>query len=355
MKIELDPRTESAIRSTLPPDGAMPPLFLNGRLETAIRKSGMTAPRFQYSKDDLEKLGYMTADAILRDIHAWDAREPVSYHPKDIGIFEGYVCDARAGVRKVMDELSIPHPARTFLGRALDGVDVTIDTAGVKKTEAIKDRDGTIHITINVPNVFDIAHFMSRYFGGEYLSQPLFKALVYYDTAHELGHAVHYALGRPSVDAPHAWHDKKLFAGYPLTMHADDVFQQSIADELLHVISNERFAQYFGQEVVHGYGLSRTILQDYARTNALNIFGNGFTFSQMDQFVDGCQKRMYEPDEIDGLSDKDRQDRHNLERSLIDALIIYSVSLYHTYPKDTVEALITKAWRVKRRELADKK
>jgi hypothetical protein len=83
----------------------------------------------------------------------------------------------------------------------------------------------------------------------------------------------------------------------------------------------------------------------------MNLFGNGFTFSQMNQFVDGCQQRMYKPEELDGLSDRDRRDRHELERSLIDALIIYSVSLYNTYPRETVEMLITKGWRSKRRKL----
>ena len=259
--------------------------------------------------------------------------------------------EAREGVNKVIDELSISKNAKMYIRGSLDTAHVHYDFAGAHKTESVKKEDGSIHITLDIPGTFQVASFISRHFGSEHWSQSLFKGVVYYETAHEFGHAIHYALSVPQSVAPHAWHDKKLFEGYPLTMTPDDTTQRFIADKLFRIISRERFAQFFGWEVLRGYGLSDDIRRDYIRTNAMNIFGNGFTFSQMDYIVDGCQQRLYKQEEFDLLSDKEKQNRYNLERSLIGALIIYSVSLYNTYGRDTVEMLINKGWRGKRREL----
>jgi hypothetical protein len=351
MKIEVDPRVESAIRASLPSDGSVKPLFLNGRVDAVIKQLALPSTRSGYSKEDLETLGYLTTDAMLQEITA-PSEEPRRYHLKDIEILEGYVNEARGGANKVVDELSISKNAKRFIRGALDAVELHYDFAGFHETASFKGKDGGIHININVPSMFRMTSFISQNFGGELLSSSLFKGLVYYETAHEFGHAVHYALSSPQLDAPPAWHDKKLFGGYPLTMTPENTFQQSLADELFKIISHERFAQFFGWEILRGYGLSDTIRRDYIRTNAMNIFGNGFTFSQMDYIVDGCQQRLYKQEEFDVLSDKEKQNRYNLERSLIGALIIYSVSLYHTYPRATVEMLINKGWRGKRRELA---
>lgn len=349
MKIELDPSVEAAIRATLPLADNMGPLFLNGRLELMIKQLGIMMPRSEYSKEILEKLGYRTIDTIL--MQELPKQEPYRYNSNDIGILKSYVNDAREGVNKVIDELSISKNAKRFIRGSLDTVVLHYDFAGDQRTESVKSEDGGIHIYINIPSVFRVAYFISQHFGGERLSQSLFKGLVYYETAHEFGHAMHYALAKPQSSAPHGWHDKKLLQGYPLTMIPDDTYQQFIADELFKIISHERFAQYFGWEVLRGHGLSDDIRRDYIRTNVMNIFGNGFTFSQMDHLIDGCQQRIYKPEEIDLLSDEQRQVRYNLERNLISALIIYSVSLYFTYPRATVEALINKGWRGKQREL----
>lgn len=351
MKIEVDPRVEFAIRDSLPSDGYIKPLFLNGRVDAVIKQLALPSARPEYSNETLETLGYMTTDAMLKEGPAL-SEEPLLYRPKDIEIIEGYVNEAREGVNKVIDELSISKHAKRFIRGALDTAQLHYDFAGADKTESVKSEDGSIHIAINIPDTFRVASFISRSFGGGHWSQSLFKGLVYYEIAHEFGHAIHYALSKPQSGATHAWHDKKLFGGYPLTMTPDDTTQQFIADELFRTISHERFAQFFGWEVLRGYGLSDDIRRDYIRTNAMYIFGNGFTFSQMDHFIDGCQQRICKPEEIDLLSDEQKLERYDLERYLIGALIIYSVSLYHTYGRDTVEMLINKGWRGKRRELA---
>lgn len=350
MNIEVEPQVESAIRATLPPDGTIKPALLDGRIELMIKQLGVTMPKSEYSKVNLETLGYIIAGTMLKQERF--KQVPQAYHPEDIEIIQDYVNEAREGVNKVIDELVIPKNAKRYIRGALDHVELDLDYNRGKGSKALKDEAGQIHIQINIPNTFRQAYSASQNFGGEHLSPSFFKGLVYYETAHEFGHAIHCALSSPQSDAPHAWHDKRLFFGYPMTMTAEDTFRQIIADGFFGAISCERFAQFFGWEVLRGYGLSDNIRRDYIRTNAKYIFGNGFTFSQMDHFVYGYQKRLYNPKEADVLSPEEWEFRFSLEKHLTDALIIYSVSPYYTYPRETVETLINKGWRGKRRELA---
>lgn len=360
MKIELDQGVESAIRATLPPTDNRKPLFFNGRLDLMIEELGISTPKSEYSRGMLEALGYKTIDSMLTErliksdtslASPQAPKEQHRYHPKDIEIVNDYVNEAREGVSKVIDELSISKNAKRYIRGALDTVELNIDLAGANGTETLKDEEGRIHINLNIPDIFSVAYFISQHFVGEHISSALFKGLTYNYTAHEFGHAIHHALSRLRHNAPHAWHDKALFIGYPMTMTCDDKIQQTIAKGLYRSISNERFAQFFEWEVLRGFGLSTNIRDDLIRTDALSIFGNGFTFSQMDHFIDGCQQRIYEPKELKLLSPEEREFRLDLEKHLIDAFIIYSVSSYYTYPRHTIEMLIAKGWRGKQREL----
>jgi hypothetical protein len=269
MKIELDPGVESAIQATFPPADNRKPLLFNGRLDLMIEQFGTSLPRSEYTKGTLEELGYMTINSLLTerlitsDTSLGSLQAPEEqhrYHPKDIEI--------------------------------VNGVELNIDLAGVHRTNSFKDEDGGIHINLNIPEIFSIAYFISQNSGGELMSPALFRGLTYDDTAHELGHAIHYALSGSRCNAPRAWHNKALFIGYPMTMTCNDKREQTLREKLYRSISYERFAQFFEWEVVRGFGLSTNIRNDIIRTDALSIFGNGFTFSQMDHFVDGCQKRI---------------------------------------------------------------
>jgi hypothetical protein len=313
-------------------------------------------PRVQYSNKDLGEIGSTLVDILLNEEERplSQASGKLNTYHQNIEILYEYVGEVREGVNRLVDELSVSKKAKRFICGSLDNVELNLDLPGDNETVAFKDEDGRIHINLNVPKMFHLEYFISHPLGGkeEDMSPSLFKGLVYYHTAHELGHAVHQALSRSYLHAPRAWYDKNLFHGYPLAMTPEKRSDLSDANYMFRYISHERFAQFFGWEVLRGFGLSSDIRIDYIRTNALHIFGNGLTFSQLNYVIDGYEKRLKGLNKIDpSLSQEKRQILDNWWWSFVQAFLIYSVSLYNTYPRATVEMLIQKGWRGKQREL----
>lgn len=355
MRVELDKNIESAILRTLP-DGDIQGQSLFGSLIERVVQNRIT-PRSTYTYEMLHAVGSTIGDMLVDHhddmteyLRIVPEAEPIGFHPKDRVVIWDYVRDALRGVDRIIGGLAIPSEAKRYLSGVMDHMEVDIHHTNGNRSETYIDAEGRVHASLDIPAMFNQMRYIRWIFreGGGFNS--IFRGIVLYTVAHETGHGIHQSFQNRKKLDPTDWYAQALHQDYPLQFTAEQRREKETVMYFQRAISHERFAHFFGMELLQGLGMRSTFIVDFFRSSYFSVFGTGFSYDQMNAILEGVLGSLFDP-KYDNLPEEDDYRMH-LTNRLLQELITHAVFFQYPYSRQVVESLITSGWNGKKREFS---